>query len=97
MESNDAPPPAPPTHHPKLPHVDPPRLTLPTAPPPHRPSLNPPLQCPPPPGAFGPLLLGGGVASKSEETSPPWPRLILGVDGRTNVKLPDQGHFCAER
>ena len=45
-------------------------------PPPHRPFLNPPLQCPPPSnappplGAFGPLLLGGGVASKSEETSP---------------------------
>ena len=31
-----------------------------------------PTQPPPPPlGAFGPLLLGGGVASKSEETSPP--------------------------
>ena len=32
---------------------------------------DPPL---PPLGAFGPILLGwgGGVASKSEETSPPW-------------------------
>ena len=40
-------------------------------PPPNRPSLNPPpppLQCPPP---WGPLLPGGGVAYKSEETSPP--------------------------
>ena len=34
----------------------------------------PPLpKTPPPPlGAFGPLLMGGGVAYKSEETSPLW-------------------------
>ena len=75
--------PPPSHHHPKLPHLGPlPQPTLPTPPPPnrpsrppppHRPSLNPPLQCPPPPpqGAFGPLLLGGGVAYKSEETAPP--------------------------
>ena len=38
------PPPLPPPHHPKSPHLDPPQPTLPTAPP-RRPSLNPP---PPP-------------------------------------------------
>ena len=66
------PPPRPPTHHPKPPHLDPPPGRPPQPPPPpHRPSLNPPPP-PPPLGAFGPLLLGGGVASKSEETSPPW-------------------------
>ena len=36
-------------------------------PPPHRPCRNPP----PPLGAFGPFLLRGGVAYKSEETAPP--------------------------
>ena len=60
----------------------PPPLTTPNlptwTPPPNRPPLNPPppLPMPPPPpppplGAFGPLLLGGGVAYRSEETSPP--------------------------
>ena len=49
--------------------------TLPTAPP-HRPSLNPP---PPSLGAYGPLLLGGGGAYKSEETAPLWPIPHCGV------------------
>ena len=47
------------------PNLDPPPNSPSRPPPPHRPSLNPP-----PFGAFGPLLLGG-VAYKSEETSPP--------------------------
>ena len=69
------PPPAPP-HHPKSPHLDPPPNRPSQPPRPPRPSLNPPpSNAPPPPpppplGAFGPLLLGGGVAYRSEETSP---------------------------
>ena len=52
---------------PKPPPTDPPG-----APPPPPPLPEPPpFQCPPPLGAFGPLLPGGGVAYRSEETSPP--------------------------
>ena len=67
---------APPPTTPNRPTWTPPPPTdPPDRPPPHRPSLNPPPPMPPPPppplGAFGPLLLGGGVASKSEGTAPP--------------------------
>ena len=75
--------PPPSHHHPKLPHPGPPP-NRPSRPPPHRPSLNPPSNAlpppPPPQGAFGPLLLGGGVAYKSEETAPPCSRPELLTD-----------------
>ena len=67
---------APPPHHPKLPHLDPPPTDPPDRPPPPPsplPEPPPPIPPPPPPlGAFGPFLLGGGVAYKSEETAHPW-------------------------
>ena len=55
------------------PPTDPPdRPPPPPSPLPEPPSNAPPPPPPPPPlGAFGPLLLGGGVASKSEGTAPP--------------------------
>ena len=59
--------PPPPPHHPKSPHLDPP---------PNRPSLNPPpSNAPPPLPPWGPSahFYGGGVAYRSEETSPPCP------------------------
>ena len=67
------PPPPPPPSPPQIaPPGPPPPTPLPT-PPPHRPSLNPPLQSPPPGGLRPTSTGGGGVAYKSEETSPPWP------------------------
>ena len=64
----------PPPPNPKSPHLDPPPTDPPDRPPtPHRPSLNPPLQCPPPRGLWPTSTGGGGgVASKSEGTAPPW-------------------------
>ena len=52
-------------------HMDPPPNRPSQPPPPHLPSLNPPLQSPPPPlGAFGPLLLGGGSRIKARRRPP---------------------------
>ena len=62
----------PPPTTPNLPTWTPPPNRPSQPPRPPRPSLNPPpLPMPPPLGAFGPLVLGGGVAYRSEETSPP--------------------------
>ena len=61
-----------------MPPPRPPQIALPGPPPPqtdspdppHRPSLNPPSN-PPPPGAFGPLLLGGGESRTKTRRWPP--------------------------
>ena len=58
-------PPPPQHHHPKSPHLDPP-------PPKPTPPSTPLPEPPPPLGGLRPISTGGGVACKSEETSPPW-------------------------
>ena len=65
------PPPPPPLTTPNRPTWTPPQPTLPTAPPPPSPLPQPPpSNAPPPRGPSAHFYLGGGVAHKSEETSP---------------------------
>ena len=82
------PPPRPPTHHPKSPHLDPPPRR-PSQPPPPRTSLNPPPPMPsppPPPPPWGPsahFYWGGSRVQKRGDTPPPWcnPAAVGNKDG----------------
>ena len=76
---------APPPHHPKSPHLDPPpQPTLPT-PPPHRPSLNPPLP-------WGPSAYfycgGGGGGLRTKARRRPTRDFPLGVQPHTGAGRP---------
>ena len=68
---------APPGHPPQPTLLDAPPPPSPAKAPPPCPSQNPPSQAPPPQGASGQQLVGGGVvASRTEESAPPWRKCL---------------------